>query len=366
MISLLLFACAGSGKPTDDTAALPTVDEVLASASDGDEVHFQGTVHNITFDSDGEGSSEDGEDAWHRLDGRWLLLRGAVPDGIGWYDITPDDTDNDTMVRLAWGLGVAIEGELDVPQLDETVEVSGTYREVLWNGHPVPVVEGARFLSRSGPALGAAGEACDRDSDCWDALVCDRASATCAPPEETDWASAWRDVDGHCYDDDDCPRGQVCDLSYVVPDAGEYTWRYAGSSKAGASLCVVEDAAAPEASCGRIASARDLAGGRFTEGRELCVTGSVLFVVPAEDGDSHLQLMVDEPIPYPRMDAPVRLFGATTEIGPPHKNPDRPQGAVEDPASGQDIVALGTLRWDGGHGWYEVHPVKAWWPVEAR
>lgn len=98
----------------------------------------------------------------------------------------------------------------------------------------------------------------------------------------------------------------------------------------------------------------------------MCVEGDVQLTVAAEDGDTHLQLKVDEPIPYPMMDAHVWFFGATTEIGPPHKSPDRPGGALEDPDIGSHVRVLGTIRWDGGHGWYEVHPVKPWWAVPAR
>jgi hypothetical protein len=95
----------------------------------------------------------------------------------------------------------------------------------------------------------------------------------------------------------------------------------------------------------------------------VCVEGTVQLTAAASDGDTHLQLQVDEPIPYPAMDAHVWFFGATTEIGPAHKNPDRPGGAVTDPDIGQHIRVLGTIRWDGDHGWYEVHPVKRWWEV---
>jgi hypothetical protein len=229
----------------------------------------------------------------------------------------------------------------------------------------VPTVTSPDVVLLDGDSPAAEGDTCAGDDDCADHLVCDRATTTCAPPEEVGWDSSWRDVDGHCYSDDDCPLGQWCDTSFVVPDSGEYTWRFAGDSKTGASLCVPLEADA-DGACPKVWSTRDLAGGRFTEGRELCVEGDVQIVTGATDGDTHLQMRVDEPIPYPMMDAHVWLFGATTEIGPPHKNPDRPQGAVEDPDLGQHIRVLGTLRWDGDHGWFEVHPVKEWWEVPAR
>jgi hypothetical protein len=36
---------------------------------------------------------------------------------------------------------------------------------------------------------------------------------------------------------------------------------------------------------------------------------------------------------------------------------DRPR-----PAINQDVVALGTYRYNPGHGWYEMHPMKAHFP----
>ena len=175
--------------------------------------------------------------------------------------------------------------------------------------------------------------------------------------------SDWRDVDGACRSDADCPRRQVCDTRYVVPDSGDYTWRFEGDKKRGASLCVPDPAlASPAEACGRIYTPGDLQGGRWVEGREVCVAGNVQVITHAADRDSHVQLRIPEPLVYPMADAHAWLFGGTTEIGPAHKNPSRPQGAMTDPARNEDAVFLGTVRWDEGHGWYEVHPVRAWWP----
>ena len=363
---LLLLACAGDKTPgeTGETG-LPTPEEIVATAADGDAVTFQGEVHTVTFDSTGSGSGEDGEDNWSRLPGRWMLVRSAVPEGIDWDNTSPDDIEDDDRVALAWTLGVSLADGVEAARIGESVVVSGTYTDGTWNGHPLPIIEDASFEVSGGLSLAGEGESCSRDADCLDSLVCDRASALCAPPLEQSWDSLWRDVDGHCYSDDDCPTGQVCDTDWVVPDSGDYTWRYDGSDKLGASLCVPEQPEDALATCGRIDSPRDLAGGRPVEGKELCVQGTVHLAVHAEDGDTHVQLEVDEPLPYPAMDAPIRFFGATTEIGPPYKSPDRPEGALLDPTVGDEIIALGTLRWDSGHGWYEIHPLKAWWPVSS-
>ena len=85
---------------------------------------------------------------------------------------------------------------------------------------------------------------------------------------------------------------------------------------------------------------------------------SLLQAVPAEDGDTHDQMVVDEPIPYPTADIAYNLFGATTENGPIYKDPSLPGGGVTDPVPGQEVIAVGTFRYDPDHGWYEIHSVK--------
>ncbi|GDX82101.1 hypothetical protein LBMAG42_39120 [Deltaproteobacteria bacterium] len=362
---LLLSAC---DEPLEDSAAPITPESIAATAKDGDAVEARGFVHTLTYDTwsagdTGEGEEGDGEEAWTRKDGRWLLFRSVAPEGVAYADVNADLVTEDATILLGWGLGVALSDTDARPRIDDEIEVSGTFRWSTWNDHPVPVVEDATVTVVTGATPGAAGETCASDDDCADTLVCDRATTTCAAAKELGWGALWRDVDGSCYSDADCPLGQTCDTSFVVPDSGEYTWRFDAAHKQGASLCVptVND---PDTACPRAWSTRDVAGGRFTEGREVCVDGDVQLNIGASDGDTHLQLRVDEPIPYPMMDAHIYLFGATTEIGPAHKNPDRPQGAVLDPDVGQHIRVLGTMRWDGDHGWYEVHPVKQWWVVE--
>ncbi len=374
---LLILAChSADPKSGDDTAPTgpPTPEQVVAEAADGETVEVRGTVHTLTFDSELNGDpdeeTEEGEDAgpWQRLPGRWLLVRSEVPEGVRHDELEPGEITDDATVLRGWTLGVALDDDAPRADIGDEVDVRGTFRWSTWNGHPVPVVEDAtvEVLAPAWSAgVGEEGAACTHDEDCAEQLVCDRATAACAPPAETGWGSAWRDVDGSCASDADCPLGQFCDTSFVVPDSGDYTWRYDGASKSGRSLCVPEEDD-PDAACPRVWTPRDLAGGRFAEGREVCVEGEVQFITGAPDGDTHVQLLVDEPIPYPMMDAHVWLFGATTEIGPPYKNPDRPQGGLEDPAVGQRIRVLGTMRWDDTHGWYEVHPVKRWWPVDAR
>jgi len=90
------------------------------------------------------------------------------------------------------------------------------------------------------------------------------------------------------------------------------------------------------------------------------VRGTLFVATVAEDNDTHDQMRVDEPIPYPQPDITYDLFGGVTENGPIYKDPTLPGGPVLDPAEGQDVIAVGTYRYDPDHGWYEVHPVKAY------
>ena len=115
--------------------------------------------------------------------------------------------------------------------------------------------------------------------------------------------------------------------------------------------------------CPRIYSTRDLQGGRFIAGKEICVRNTLLVGVLAEDGDTHAQMRVDEPLPYPEADASPAIFGATTENGPMYKDPALPGGPIVDPVEGQEVITIGTYRYDPDHGWYEVHPVKGYLAV---
>ena len=123
---------------------------------------------------------------------------------------------------------------------------------------------------------------------------------------------------------------------------------------------MLEAGATLASQCPRIYTARDLAGARFVTGKEICVRGTVFLPAPAEDGDTHVQLKVDEPLPYPTSDAAFFVFGAATENGPMYKDPALGAGMVVDPAVNQEVVAIGTYRYDPGHGWHEMPPVKAY------
>jgi hypothetical protein len=144
---------------------------------------------------------------------------------------------------------------------------------------------------------------------------------------------------------------------------GEFAPPYFIQRDAGKHLCVPAPGAGLAELCPRVLTTADLSGGRFVAGKEVCVRGETWLAVHAEDGDTHLQLVTDEPLPYPTADSPYWLFGSTTENAPPYKDPSRPQGALVDPEIGDVVVAVGTMRFDDSHGWWEMHPAKAYFPV---
>jgi hypothetical protein len=226
----------------------------------------------------------------------------------------------------------------------------------------MPVIEDAQIELLSGTlALGAVGAACGNDLDCHDRLVCDRTTRQCAPPAEAvTWGEDWHNLHGTCVTDADCPLPQVCDARYTTVDTGIYAPPYFVARDAGKHLCALPDGTDVAAACPRAVTAADLTGGRFVNGKEICIDTTVWLPITAADGDTHLQVVVDEPLPYPRADSTYYVAGAVTEISPPYKDPARPQGALLDPAMGNRIRLIGTTRYDEDHGWFEIHSVKAY------
>jgi len=155
----------------------------------------------------------------------------------------------------------------------------------------------------------------------------------------------------------------VCDLGYTITDTGTYGIEYLTSEDVGRHLCVTPSGATLAELCPRIYTTADLAGGRFVTGKEVCIEGTIWLTTVPEDRDTHVQMVVDEPLPYPTGEAPYWVFGATTENGPCYKDPSRPGGGLADPAKGDRVVAIGTYRYDDDHGWFEVHPVKLYVPA---
>jgi hypothetical protein len=389
VVLLGLVACG------DNFSGKGTPEQTAAGAKDGQHVEITGVVHTVTYDSTQTAARkaalakvrdqvewvlaqddevkrgvkfayDDAGAQYPRLPDHYILIRSKTPDGVtqGEPGFTPGK------LTAAWGLGIHItdiDPAVPMPEVGDTVKVTGTFRRITWNQREIqlPVVDNPTIeITNGAPALAGPGASCNLDQECNARLICDRASHTCgAPPREIYWADPWRDVNGACDTDSDCPLGQVCEPSYVIPPSGSYAAFYFPTQDIGRHLCRLAPGSTLASQCPRIYTTRDLAGGRFASGKEVCVRVSLLTATPAEDGDTHAQMKVDEPIPYPTSDVAYHLFGATTEIGPVYKNPALPGGAVNDPLPDQQLVAIGTYRYDPDHGWYEVHPVKAYLPA---
>jgi hypothetical protein len=357
-LALSASACSKEDPPL-------TPEEAVAQLAPGTAVTVQGQVFTTTFDA----TLANGD---YAVTGdRYLLVRTVVPNGV----VTSSGRFVDDPVR-AFGLGVRLPREgtrgFLVPQIGDTVRVTGVLRRVAWNQSrakgtlDVPVLEEVSELTvvRGAPALKLEDATCRHDLECADHLICDRATTKCvAPPPNLTWGNPFRNVNGTCEEDADCPLGQTCDLVYTVKATGDYAPHYAASRDIGRGLCVLPDGATPESACPRVGTATDLVGGRYSPGKEVCVRGELLLNTLAEDNDTHSQMVVPEALPYPEVlpNFGYWIFGGTTEISPPHKDPARPQGALADPPLRKVYTAIGTVRWDDSHGWYEVHPIKQWW-----
>ncbi len=369
---------------------LSTPEAVVGVASDGDQVDIVGIVHAVSWDSKQSAAREqelldhagdldyileqnqaqmlrglqhafdDVNAAYPRTTDRYILIRSQAP-----ADVTLGQPGFDaTALETAWGLGIHLsdlEPGIAMPEIGARLHVRGTLRHVEWNQRAtLPVVEDATFEIQSGqPRLGELGDACTLDQDCNARTICDRATRTCGlPPREIYWADPFHDVNGACDSDTDCPLGQVCNVTQPIAGTGDFAAFYFVTEDVGRHVCVLEPGATIASTCPRIYAARDLVGGRFVTGKEVCIRGRLFVQTPAQDGDSHNQMFLDEPIPYPDPDISYNLFGATTENGPIYKDPGLPGGPVIDPQQDEETVIVGTYRYDPDHGWYEVHPVK--------
>jgi hypothetical protein len=390
--TLVLVACCGCG----DNHSPVTPESVAAGGKDGQRVEVTGEVHTVTFDSamtaqrraliarhagdptlawllDDDQGEQDGElhayddpaDGYPRTPDHYVLIRSVTPDGV----VFGQPAFSPSMLKEAWGLGVHltdIDPAAPMPEIGSVIKVTGTLHRVPWNQREdlLPILDDAHIDIVSGPpALAGPGASCARDQACNARLICDRSTLTCLPPpREIYWADPWRDLNGACDADADCPLGQRCNTAYTIAASGMYAAHYFPAQDAGRHICTLAAGATLASECPRIYTARDLAGARFVTGKEICVRATMLAPLLAEDGDTHDQVKVDEPLPYPRADAPYYVFGAVTENGPVYKDPALGTAMIADPAADHDIVAIGTYRYDPGHGWYEMHPVKAYFP----
>lgn len=265
-----------------------------------------------------------------------------------------------------------------VPPNGTYLEASGVFRIDTWNNHIVPMagdighMAAIPSLSESGqitPERPQLGETCQSDMECDDNLICNRSTNLCAhSPGFQMRGSTWHDMNGACETDDECPLGQVCYLEYTIGDeSGEYTVFNLIDQDLGKHICVPQEGKSLESLCPQIGTPADLAGERYATGKEVCIKGKALVVAlsPA-DAETHVQLEVDKPEAYPDITGDYATWGATTEIPPQYRNPILGDHTVGIPEKGEEIIVLGTYRFDEKHGWFEVHPVKAWWPVDSE
>ncbi|RME53083.1 MAG: hypothetical protein D6795_05905, partial [Deltaproteobacteria bacterium] len=224
-----------------------------------------------------------------------------------------------------------------------------------------PTIEFQLLESRH-PPLAGIGDPCSHDMECQDDLVCSRASRTCIQVDPTPWWGDPRGVNGACSTDADCPVGQFCDTNHPIKAEGPFRAYYYTDRDAGRFLCQVPDRDAPlDEICPRMIQVDDVLSGRFVPGKEVCLEARIVvsYVNPG-DLDSHIQSQFEHPLVYPSGSPPLPVSFQSSENSPPYKDPDNPIGALPDPPLDAHVVMLGTVRYDDGHRWFEVHPIK-WW-----
>jgi hypothetical protein len=116
---------------------------------------------------------------------------------------------------------------------------------------------------------------------------------------------------GLCASDNDCHRGDTCNNG----------------------LCRVS---APE--CPTVLGIEQIVGGQFAAGKEVCVRGTVTALRSGYDGMTELRLG----------DTPF-LF---VDLAPLYE-----AAGVRRPAIGETVTVHGVVRWDAGHGDFELLPV---------
>jgi hypothetical protein len=332
LVILLSFGCGDSTRIADIASG-----HIAA----GSKVTVRGSVSALTF------TSIPSPGGWLPTADRYLLL-------------APESDAQLSPSQRSWGVGVRLSPASTYPQIGDTVQVSGTISTLTPTPRPILLPQGEiKITSRAATALVPLGGPCQVDLDCEDALFCGRGGQCAQPPAGIQWNGTIRNIYGSCATDDDCPTGERCDAGYTISSSGAYAPTYFGARDAGRHLCqVASRTAAAQPLCRRVAAIADYLGGRFPEGKEICVRGLLWATAQAEDGDTHVQLKVADASIFPESSPGLDLFGATTENAPPYKDPQNPIGALLSPAVGADLLAVGTVHWDDGHGWWEIHPAK--------
>lgn len=247
------------------------------------------------------------------------------------------------------------------------------------------------FVEEANPrALAGLGESCDNDMQCIDNLICYR-DHTCGRVRQV-WGFQGcegtecdkgltegirrNDLYGTCTSDEECPLGQECRTDVTDPleprdeVLNPYGVQHQQSVSINRYLCYPENAEtsenlSPEEFCEHIYDTEEFLSGRFASGKDICVQSTVLFPIPAADGDTHIQLDTEFKMIYPVADFDIDTVGVAAETVPPYKDPDNPikissdgHFSIGDPGMEDEVVVMGTVRWDPAHGWWEIHPVK--------
>ena len=124
-------------------------------------------------------------------------------------------------------------------------------------------------------------------------------------------------------------------------------------AKGGATLCK------PTSPCKETVSALDVANGVYAAGKEVCIRDVVHEVLSETDGDYHVRMgklktAVFGTCPFPVVPPGT---GLVTELTPEYGS-----SGLSTPTVGATVTVQGTVRWDGAHCWWEIHPVKYFGP----
>ena len=149
---------------------------------------------------------------------------------------------------------------------------------------------------------------------------------------------------GACRSAADCHQGESCTV------------------RGGTSLCF------PTSPCGSTVSTTDVANGLYAAGKEVCIRDRVSNVIVENDGDYHIRMggfgtpvcgANNSPTNCPTTNCPFPVNppgnGLITEL-----TPDYQKAGITTPTIGSTITVQGTVRWDGAHCWWELHPIKYW------
>jgi hypothetical protein len=189
--------------------------------------------------------------------------------------------------------------------------------------------------------------ACTEDMECAASQYCVFPGGTCSAlgsgkcsgtSASTCGGAGPKCKDGSCFWSGACAADSTC-------HAGETCVSKAGASK----LCF------PTSPCKETVTSLDVANGKYAPGKEVCIRDVVHDVLSEPDGDYHIRMgtfttAVFGTCPYPVV-PPGK--GLVTELTPEYQ-----AAGLTTPAAGSTVTVQGTVRWDGYHCWWEIHPVK--------